>query len=65
MSNGTIQRVQASCGVQLDQQGDTLVVSVHPFAQLSVLLMLAIVFAFGHWTGKPSETEDDEGEDEQ
>lgn len=34
MNNGTVQKVSASYGVLVDQQGDTLVISVHPFLQV-------------------------------
>lgn len=65
MNHETVQRVSASSGVLIDQQGDTLFVSVHPFLQVSFFLVLVIVFALGVWIGKPSaEDNDDETEQE-
>ena len=64
VDNITVQRVSASFGVLLDQRGDTLIVSVHPFLQVSFFLALVIVFAVGVWAGKPS-ADDEEGETEQ
>ena len=62
MNYGTVQKVSASCGVLIDQQGDTLVISVHPFLQMCFVFALVIVYAVGVWAGKRP---DDDGEDDE
>lgn len=66
MNNGTVQKVSASYGVLVDQQGDTLVISVHPFLQVCFWLALVIMYAAGVWVGKrpANDGEDDETEQE-